>query len=303
MTKLHFDTAFSPNHGKAISLGPGVRRLTCNNPSPFTFHGTNSYIVGEGHVAVIDPGPDDETHIAALIEATRGETISHILITHSHVDHSAGARRLRKICKAPIFAEGPHRPARDLHQDERNPLDAEGDADLVIDEIVGDGTLIKGNGWTLEALHTPGHTVNHLAFAFPDETGLFSGDHVMAWSTTIVAPPDGSMHAYMDSLERLMERNDAVYWPGHGGVISDPTPFLAGLRAHRQSREQALIARLEAGEETIPEMVATVYKDVDRSLHGAAALSMFAQMEYLLARGLVVCLDETATMTARYRLA
>nr|WP_321483609.1 MBL fold metallo-hydrolase [uncultured Cohaesibacter sp.] len=303
MAELEFDRDFSPTYGKAEELAPNVRRVTCNNPGPFTFTGTNSYIVGHGRLAIIDPGPADRDHIDALMRATEGETITHILVTHTHADHSPGAQLLKEQCGAPVYAEGIHRPTRPLHSDEANPLDAEGDADLEIDHFLVDGDLIEGDGWALEAVHTPGHTVNHLCFGFTNGSGLFCGDHAMAWSTSIVAPPDGSMASYMRSIEKLLQRQDQVYWPGHGGAISDPRAFLAGLKAHREKREQALITRLEAGEKSIPEMVATVYRDVDPSLHEAAALSMFAQMEYLVARGIVLCLDEAPTLEARYQLA
>ncbi|TLP45016.1 MBL fold metallo-hydrolase [Cohaesibacter sp. CAU 1516] len=302
MAPLHFNRDFTPDYGQAIKLSSGVRRVTCNNPGPFTYLGTNSYIIGEGDVAILDPGPADEAHIKALLRATEGETISHILISHTHVDHSPGAALLQRHCGAPIYAEGPHRPARALHLGEMNPLDASADLDLQIDHRVGDGDRINGKDWSLEVLHTPGHTTNHLSFAFTDGSGMFSADHVMAWSTSIVAPPDGSMAEFMDSLEKLMGRNDAVYWPGHGGVLHDPAPFLVGLKEHRLAREQALIDRLHAGDETIPAMVATVYKDTDPSLHGAASLSMFAQMEYLVERGRVRCLDAVPSLRARFKL-
>ena len=302
MASIRFDRDFSPHYGQAIELAPGVRRMTCNNPGPLTFMGTNTYIIGEGEIAVLDPGPADVAHINTILDATRGEKISHILISHTHIDHSPGAAVLQAATGAPIYAEGPHRAARELQLGEINPLDASADTMLPIDHHVSDGDRIEGTGWALDVIHTPGHTANHLCFAFADGSGLFSADHVMAWSTSIVAPPDGSMADFMRSLDRLMAREDAIYWPGHGGVVAEPAPFLAGLKAHRETREAGLIARLEAGNETIPEMVAIVYKDVDPSLHGAAALSMFAQMEYLVTRGLAECLDETLSLTARYRL-
>ena len=303
MTDLQFDRNFAPHYGQAVTLAPNVKRVTCNNPGPFTFFGSNSYIVGKGQVAIIDPGPADPEHIEALLRATENEEISHILITHTHADHSPGARLLKELSGAPIYAEGMHRPTRALHLEETNQLDAAGDTELEIDHYLADGDWVEGENWALEVVHTPGHTVNHLSFGFTDGSGLFCGDHVMAWSTSIVAPPDGSMAAYMSSLERLLKRNDRVYWPGHGGAISNPAPFLAGLKSHRQKREEALMERLAAGDMTIFQMVATVYKDVDPSLHGAAALSMFAQMEYLVAKGQVVCLDAHPTLEARYQLA
>ncbi|SNY92599.1 Glyoxylase, beta-lactamase superfamily II [Cohaesibacter sp. ES.047] len=302
MAKLRFNTTPLTDHGSAIELAPGVRRVTCNNPGPFTFCGTNSYIIGEGDVMLLDPGPVDSVHIDALLAATKGERIDKILISHTHADHSAGAKLLQDRCGAPIYAEGPHRDSRPLHLGEVNALDASSDRDLVIDHQIKDGDQINGDGWALTVLHTPGHAMNHLCFAFTDGTGLFSADHVMAWSTSIVAPPDGSMADYMSSLDRLIARNDPVFWPGHGDVLEDPKPFLAGLKAHRVQREAALVDRLTAGDETIAEMVAVVYRDVDRSLHDAASLSMFAQLEYLMAQERVVCLDEAPTLSARYRL-
>ena len=302
MTALAFDRDFSPHYGQAMELTPGVRRVTCENPGPFTFWGTNSYIIGEGEVAILDPGPADQAHIDAILAATEGEVISHILISHTHADHSPGALLLQRLSGAPIYAEGPHRPARPLHLGERNPLDAAADLDLSIDHLVTDGMQIQGKGWLLDCIHTPGHTTNHLSFAFADGSGMFSADHVMACSTSIVAPPDGSMAEFINSLEKLMTRQDAVFWPGHGGPVKNPAAFLVGLKEHRLGREQALIDRLHAGEETISEMVATVYRDTDPSLHGAAGLSMFAQMEYLIERGRVACLDDIPSLSARYQL-
>ena len=300
MSRLSLDRSFDPQHGKPVTIAPGVRRLTCHNPGPLTFHGTNSYIIGEGDVAILDPGPADDAHIAALLKATAGERISHILISHSHADHSPGAALLKAQCDAPVLAEGPHRPARSLYEGEINPLDASGDTSLVIDQTLAEGELIEGAGWALEVIATPGHTANHISFAFTDGSGLFSADHVMAWSTSIVAPPDGSMADYMASLHKLMERQDAIYWPGHGGPVIDPQPFLVQLKAHREAREAALLERLHAGDETIAQMVAVVYRDVDPSLHGAAALSMFAQIEYLVARGLIDCREGVPSLGGHY---
>ena len=302
MTEVTFDREFLPAYGNAVYLAPGVRRITCNNPGPFTFHGTNSYLIGEGRIAVLDPGPADQQHVDAILQAVTGEEISHILVSHTHADHSPGATLLQQACGAPIYAEGVHRPARPLHMGEINPLDASADTELAIDHTLSDGDLIKGENWELEVVATPGHTANHLSFAFTDGSGLFSADHVMAWSTSIVAPPDGSMADYMASLERLMAREDGIYWPGHGGGVYEPAPFLNGLKQHREKREAALVDRLGKGDETIGQMVAVVYRDVDRALHGAASLSMFAQLEYLVDRRLVECLDETPSLEARYRL-
>ncbi|MCV6547664.1 MAG: MBL fold metallo-hydrolase [Cohaesibacter sp.] len=300
---LHFDRNFTPCYGKVINLSHKVRRITCNNPGPFTWHGTNTYIIGENEVAILDPGPADAEHIDAIIAACHGETITKILVSHTHADHSPGARLLKERTHAPIHAEGCHRPSRDLHLGEVNPLDASADMELEIDVYLKDGDVIAGHGWELEVIHTPGHTANHLAFAFCDGSGLFSADHVMGWSTSIVAPPDGSMRDYMASLDKLMARRDAVYWPGHGGTIEEVAPFLAGLKDHRLGRERAVLDRLSQGDETIAQMVEVVYRDVDKALHGAAALSMFAHLEDLVERGLVLC-DKTApSLATHYRLA
>lgn len=300
---LQFDRDFSPNYGTAIDLSLSVRRLTCNNPGPFTWLGTNTYIIGENDVAVLDPGPADPAHIEQILKATAGETISKILVSHTHSDHSPGAKLLKEKTGADIYAEGPHRPARPLHLGEINPLDASADTDLEIDHQVSDGDVIEGDGWALDVIHTPGHTANHLAFAFQDGRGLFSADHVMAWSTSIVAPPDGAMRDFMDSLDKLIARDDPVYWPGHGGRVKDVAPFLAGLKAHRLGREKSVLDQLTKGQETIPDMVAVVYKDVDKSLHGAAALSMFAHIEDLVSRGLVTCREGIPSLSAHYALA
>ena len=284
---MDFDTLFEPAYGEPVPVAPGVARLTVNNPSAFTFHGTNSYIVGADTLAIIDPGPEDEAHLRALIKAIRGRPVSHILVSHTHVDHSPLAARLAAETGAKVLAEGPHRPARPLRIGEVNPLDASGDTAFAPDAVLADGELVDGDGWALRAIFTPGHTANHLAFALEGTGILFSADHVMAWSTSIVAPPDGAMADYMASLDRLLERDDAVYLPGHGGPVKQPAAFLRGLKAHRKMRERAILERLKSGDRTIPEMVAAIYREVDPRLHGAAGLSVLAHLEDLVGRGVV----------------
>jgi glyoxylase-like metal-dependent hydrolase (beta-lactamase superfamily II) len=284
---IDFDIAFEPAYGEAVPVAPGVARMTVNNPSAFTFHGTNSYIVGTDTLAVIDPGPEDENHLRALLAAIRGRPVSHILVSHTHVDHSPLAARLAAETGARVLAEGPHRPARPLRIGEINPLDASGDEAFAPDALLKDGEVVEGDGWALRTVFTPGHTANHVAFALEGTGILFSADHVMAWSTSIVAPPDGAMADYMASLDRLLERDDAFYLPGHGGPVTQPPAFLRGLKAHRKMRERAILERLRTGDRTVREMVAAIYRDVDPRLHGAAGLSVLAHLEDLAGRGIV----------------
>ncbi|MET0172607.1 MAG: MBL fold metallo-hydrolase, partial [Agrobacterium vaccinii] len=262
-----------------------VQRLTVNNPSPFTFHGTNSYIVGKDSVAVIDPGPADDAHFHALMAALEGREVTHIFVSHTHRDHSPLAARLREATGALTVAEGPHRAARPLHAGEQNPFSESSDTDFVPDVTLADGEGISGDGWTLTALHTPGHTANHAAFALEGRGIVFSADHVMAWATTIVAPPDGAMSDYMASLDKLLKRDDRLFLPGHGGPVTEPNAFMRGLRAHRRMREKAVLARIKAGDRSIADMVKVIYRSTDVRLHGAAALSVLAHIEDLIEKG------------------
>lgn len=284
---IEFDTAFEPAHGEAVEVAADVLRITVNNPGPFTFHGTNSYVVGRDTLAVIDPGPEDEDHLRALLKAIDGRPVSHIFVSHTHVDHSPLTARLKEATGAAVLAEGPHRPARPLRIGETNPLDASADTGFIPDRALADDELVAGDGWALRAIHTPGHTANHLAFALEGSGILFSADHVMAWATSIVAPPDGAMSDYMNSLDRLLERDDRMFLPGHGGPVATPAAFMRGLKAHRKMRERAIVERLRTGDRTIAEMVAAIYRDTDPRLHGAAGLSVLAQIEDLVGRGVV----------------
>ncbi len=302
-----FDLDFQPAHGEAVTVAHGVQRITVNNPGPFTFHGTNSYIVGNKSVAVIDPGPEDEAHFQALMAALKGRKVTHIAVSHTHRDHSPLARRLKAETGALIVAEGPHRAARLLHEGEVNPFAESSDIDFTPDIRLMDGDMVEGDGWSLTALLTPGHTANHAAFALGDtaagDTGIvFSADHVMAWATSIVAPPDGSMTDYMASLEKLLGRDDRLYLPGHGGPVKDPAAFLRGLRAHRRMRERAVLERVRAGDSLIQDMVKVIYATTDPRLHGAAALSVFAHIEDLVERGQVET-NGPPTLAGTYRLA
>ena len=232
-----------------------VRRLVAPNASPFTFNGTCSYIVGEGVVAIVDPGPDDDSHLSALLAAVEGERVETILITHTHRDHSVGANKLRAATGARIIGAAPFK----ARGDGSAGLDSAHDRDYSPDAILGDGERWSGAGYTIEALATPGHCSNHLCFALPEENALFSGDHVMAWSTSIVAPPDGSMRAYMDSLDKLRGRAETIYWPGHGGPVVDPQRYLRALGHHRRQREASILNALGDGPQTIPALVARIY--------------------------------------------
>jgi glyoxylase-like metal-dependent hydrolase (beta-lactamase superfamily II) len=288
METPEFKTAFEPEYGSAVEAAPGVLRITANNPGPFTFHGTNSYVAGRESVVVIDPGPEDEPHFEALLRAIGGRDVSHILVTHTHMDHSPLAARLSRQTGAPVLAQGPHRTARPLSIGEVNPLDASADHAFHPDVLLSHGDSIETGEFTFEAVHTPGHTANHMAFAIPALGLLFSGDHVMAWATSIVAPPDGAMADYMDSLDRLLARPETFYLAGHGGPVTKAHEFVRALRAHRKMRETAILTRVRAGDRTIRQIVSVIYKDTDPRLHGAAALSVLAHMEDLVASGRIV---------------
>jgi glyoxylase-like metal-dependent hydrolase (beta-lactamase superfamily II) len=299
MTDPEFNRDFQPAYGQAVPVAQGVQRITVNNPSPFTFHGTNSYIVGDRSVAVIDPGPDDEAHFQALMAALEGREVTHIFVSHTHRDHSPLAKRLKEATGAITVAEGPHRASRPLHEGERNPFAESADMDFMPDVALGDDEMLSGDGWTLRALHTPGHTANHAAFALEGTGLVFSADHVMAWATTIVAPPDGAMSDYMASLDRLLKRDDRQFLPGHGGPVNDPAAFMRGLRAHRRMREKAVLARIAAGDRHIADMVKVIYRSTDPRLHGAAALSVLAHIEDLIEKGQVRT-DGAPSLTGAY---
>src|SRR5262252_3367191 len=298
---ISFNRALDLAPGVVDDVAPGVRRILADNPGPFTFKGTLSYIIGRGNVAIIDPGPLDLRHTAALLDAVRGETVTHIVITHTHRDHSPGAAPLKAATGAPTYGEGPHRASRSLFIGETRRLDTGGDTGFVPDHRIVDGDVIAGDGWALESIATPGHTANHMAFALKGASVLFSGDHVMGWSTSIVAPPDGAMSDYMASLHRLAVRPEAVYLPGHGDVIRDAPDFVTKYIAHRRGREASILHRLGKGETDILSLVRSIYIGLNPQLTGAAALSTLAHLEDLTARGLVQT-DGPPSISGRYRL-
>ena len=284
---LPLDLESAPDSGGVVTLTPLLRRVVAGNRGPFTFTGTCSYIVGRGRVAIIDPGPDRAEHVAALLGAVRGESVTHIVVSHTHMDHSPAARIVAAATGARIVGCSAHRAARELAPGEARTLEGSNDLAYAPDEEMREGDRIAGPGWTLEAIATPGHTANHLAFALPEEAALLSGDHVMAWSTTFIGPPDGSMSDYMASLDKLKGRSEAIYWPGHGGPVREPQRFVRGLIHHRRQREASILGRLAAGDRTITEMVVAIYRGLDAALVPAAALSIYAHLEDLVERGMV----------------
>jgi len=299
---IPYNKAFDLVAGRVEEVAPGVRAIVAGNPGPFTFKGTMSYIIGRDKVAILDPGPDDDAHIAALLDAVRGETVTDIFVTHTHRDHSPAVGKVKAATGAIVYAEGPHRPARPLNVGEAARLDASADLDFRPDIALADGAVVSGDGWTIEAVATPGHTANHMAFAFKEADLLFSGDHVMAWSTSIVAPPDGAMSDYMASLEKLAARDEPIYLPGHGGPVRDAPRFVQAYIRHRQGRETSILRRLGKGAADIPTMVRAVYIGLDPRLAGAAALSVLAHLEDLVARG-VVATEGVPAIDGVYRLA
>lgn len=294
---IPFVKDFDPEYGVCRRVSPRIRRVVASNPGPFTFTGTGTYIVGNGTVAVIDPGPDDGAHLEALLAAVEGETVSHVLVTHTHRDHAPLARPFADAVGALVLAARP--PARETHAS--GGLDEAEDQTFRPDVILNDGDRIAGPDWTLETLATPGHASNHLAFALIEENALFSGDHVMGWATSVVAPPDGDMGAYMDSLERVTARGFETLWPTHGAPVTDVAPFLTAYKAHRLEREAQILARLAAGDRTIAEMVPGLYAAVDERLWPAASLSVLAHLIDLVRRGVVVC-DGEPGLASAFRL-
>ena len=267
--------------GETIALEPLVARVLAPNPSPYTYTGTQTYVVGTDDVAVIDPGPDDPGHLAAIERAIAGRPLRAIMCTHTHRDHSPAATPLRASTGAPIIGCAP------LVLDDAGPrADAAFDSSYVPDTVLADGDSVAGQGWTLVAVATPGHTSNHLCFALTESGALFTGDHVMGWSTSVVSPPDGDMRAYMDSLARLYARQDRVYYPAHGEPIEKPQQFVRGLMGHRKQREQQILRLLDEGVGHIPDMVTRMYVGLDPRLNGAAARSVLAHLIDLGDRGM-----------------
>ena len=290
-TPIPFNKTFAPAYGVLEEVGPLIRRMVAQNPGPFTFTGSGTYVIGRGTVGIIDPGPAIKDHVAALVEALRGETISHVFVTHTHRDHSGGVAELVRLTGAPTYGFGPHGSgrARAVEGMAEVALEEGADYDFTPDVRLAPGERVSGPRWTLEAVHTPGHCSNHLCYALVEAGALFTGDHVMGWSTTVVAPPDGDMRAYMTSLAKLLLRRETVYYPTHGAPITDPKPFVAALIEHRDDREAQILAELKAGPACIRDMVPRIYADVPEFLYPAAGLSVLAHLIDMVERGLVTC--------------
>ncbi|MGV9010188.1 MBL fold metallo-hydrolase [Brevundimonas sp.] len=265
-------------YGECDRVSPLVRRVIANNPGPFTFTGTGTYIIGHdtpgARVAVIDPGPLDDAHLESLLAAVQGQTVSHVLVTHTHRDHAPLARPFAAAVGAVVLAA--HPPLRTIHAS--TALDEDEDQEFQPDIVLEGGEVLKGDGWTIQALPTPGHASNHMAFSLFEENALFCGDHVMGWSTTVIAPPDGNMADYMASLDAVIARDFSTLWPTHGAPITRPADFLAAYRAHRLHREAQVMAQVTAGQMRIKDIVPILYAAVDPRLWPAAGLSVWAHL-------------------------
>ncbi|MEN3746792.1 MBL fold metallo-hydrolase [Sphingomonas sp. HF-S3] len=280
--------------GLAQALDPLVTRILAPNPSPFTYTGTETYLVGTTDLAVIDPGPDLPDHLDALMAAIAGRPVRAIMCTHTHRDHSPAAAPLKVATGAPIIGCAPLALA-----DAGPRADAAFDIGYAPDRVLADSETLAGDGWTLEAVATPGHTSNHLCYALRENGALFTGDHVMGWSTTVIAPPDGDMAAFMRSLDRLMQRDqDRIYYPAHGDAVEKPHRFVRGLIGHRKQREGQILRLLGGGPEDIPALVARMYVGLDPRLIGAAGRSVLAHLIDLSDRGLVEAEGETWRIAA-----
>jgi glyoxylase-like metal-dependent hydrolase (beta-lactamase superfamily II) len=287
-------------YGVCQQVSPLIRRVIANNPGPFTFTGTGTYIIGRGEVAVIDPGPDQPEHLAAILKAVEGERVTHILITHHHSDHSPLAGPLKAATGATIYGCAVVSEAAEDEGAVR--MEAGHDLAFKPDVSLCGGGTVSGPGWTMEAIPTPGHTSNHICYALKEENALFTGDHIMGWSTTVITPPDGDMSDYLQSLQTVRDRDFAILWPTHGPPVREVTPFIDAYAAHRQERIDQITHALAAGPARIGELVPRLYADVDARLHPAAARSMLAAMIHLVRQG-VLTTDGEAGPDSTYRLA
>lgn len=319
---IPFVTLDDPRYGEAVQVAPLIRRVIAPNPSKYTYHGTGTYIVGSGDVAVIDPGPMSNRHREALIAALAGDRVTAILVTHCHSDHSPLAAWLREYTGAPTIAFGPHHVDETWVEDDTPDepdeeelaaaaaAEAAGEPkveetlDLAFqpDERVADGEIAAaGDGWTLRAVHTPGHTSNHLCFWFEEQQAMFTGDHIMGWSTTVIGPPDGNMRDYFTSLDRVMALEPTVLWPTHGAPVTEPRPFIEAFVQHRLDREAAVLATVRAGTTMVPDMVRQLYVGVHEKLYKPAGRSVLAHLIKLVDDGLVTFDGDQPGVTTPYR--
>ena len=293
---IPFVTEPEVDYGAVVEMAPGLRRVVANNPGKFTYRGTGTYIVGQGRVAIVDPGPDDADHISAVLAAVDGEQVEALLITHTHRDHSPASQAVVEATGAPSYGFGPHPPA----DDDDGKSEERGDLHFVPDAPVIHGDVVEGPGWSFECLYTPGHISNHIAYRWQEAAGVFTGDHIMGWSTTIVPPPDGNMTDYLASLRLLAEYpDDRVYWPTHGPPVNEPHALVEALYAHRLDRERQILECLATGPQTITEMVRVMYADVAPELHEPAARSVLAHLIAMTGDGRVST-DSEATAEAVY---
>lgn len=293
---IPFLTESAVDYGAVVEMAPGLRRVMADNPSKFTYRGTGTYIVGQGRVAIVDPGPDDADHVAAVLAAVDGEQVEALLITHTHRDHSPASRAVAEATGAQAYGFGPH-PASDT---DGGKSEERGDIDFDPDMAVVHGDVVEGPGWSFECLHTPGHISNHIAYRWREVPGVFTGDHIMGWSTTIIPPPDGNMTDYLASLRLLADSpSDRVYWPTHGPPVTEPHALVEALYAHRLDRERQILECLAAGPQTIAEMVGAMYADVPSELHEPAARSVLAHLIAMTGDGRVGT-DGEATAEAVY---
>jgi glyoxylase-like metal-dependent hydrolase (beta-lactamase superfamily II) len=290
--KLALKTSMEFAYGTAQPMSPGVVRVVANNPGPFTFRGTNTYLVGTASLAVIDPGPDDPDHIKAVVAATGGRPVSHILITHAHRDHIDGAGLLKAATGAPTYAYGRRGgSAPDIGPAGKRYVNDE----YAADHDIKHGDHLTGDDFDLEVIHTPGHAPDHVCFALAGRKLLFSGDHVMAWNTSVVAPPEGRMADYIASLELLMTRQDKLYCPGHGGRLEEPQRMVKAFLIHRRTRENSILEAIKNGKSAIEDIVPLIYPELSAPLRTAAALSVQAHVEHLIQRGLVVSASKASS--------
>ncbi len=288
---ISFLSEFDPAYGAVVQVAPGLRRVVAENPSKYTAWGTGTYLVGEGDVAIVDPGPQLDAHVDALLAAVAGETVTHLLVTHTHADHSPAAAAVKELTGATTYGFGPHPP------DARSESEEHGDVAFVPDVEVRHGDVIEGPGFEFECLHTPGHISNHICYAERRRGILFPGDHVMGWSTSVISPPDGRIADYLDGLRLLLARGEAPFFPTHGPPITDPAPHVQALLDHRLEREQQVVDLLSDGRRTVAELVAVMYADVRAELHEPAARSVGAHLVKLVDEGRVARDDDRYGLT------